>query len=174
MEVKGHEITPVKITNNFYRRAIQYKNNIINTLRKIGLKDEEDAEIEVPVAAMKNLTASIGWYMFDSYLHFSFGKLKYVENLYIISKVIEIEVERLLSKEITQDEFIEMFEEDEDILEQQKKARKLLEVEDTQDMNIITAKYKELAKQHHPDAGGSTEQFKAINKAHKVIKKELG
>ena len=41
------------------------------------------------------------------------------------------------------------------------------------DLDEINKKYKELAKEHHPDKGGNTEDFKAINKAHKMLKREL-
>ena len=41
-------------------------------------------------------------------------------------------------------------------------------------MDLINKKYKELAKEHHPDMpGGNTEKFKAINHAHKTLKREL-
>ena len=66
------------------------------------------------------------------------------------------------------------FNEDQDIEKQRVEAREILGVEkDCLDLEVINAKYKNLAKNHHPDAGGDQEMFKKINRAHKMLKKEL-
>jgi hypothetical protein len=39
-----------------------------------------------------------------------------------------------------------------------------------QDRGEVKRLYRELAKQHHPDSGGSEEQFKTLRKAHSVLK----
>ena len=72
-------------------------------------------------------------------------------------------------------EFIAKFEESDDVEDERVRARELLGVPpDCKDMGVIDKKYKELSKQLHPDtASGDTEKFKAINNAHKVLKREL-
>ena len=86
----------------------------------------------------------------------------------------ESQVNALLNEEKTAEEFIRAFTEDHDIEEQRKEAREILGVEpDSLDLDLINRKYKELAKEHHPDMGGNPETFKAINRAHKMLKREL-
>ena len=42
------------------------------------------------------------------------------------------------------------------------------------DLDVISKKYKVLAKKLHPDMdGGDAQRFKEINVAHKVLKREL-
>ena len=78
-------------------------------------------------------------------------------------------------EKITQEEFLKTFAEDHDIIKQRKDARELIGVEEhSTDFDTMTKKYKKLSKEHHPDMpGGDTEKFQAINKAHKILKKEL-
>ena len=85
------------------------------------------------------------------------------------------EVSALLNKQKTVDEFIHEFSEDTDIAKQRKEARELLGVDaNSTDMALIDKKYKELAKELHPDKpNGDTEKFKAVNRAHKILKREL-
>lgn len=45
----------------------------------------------------------------------------------------------------------------------------LLGVDQTAETAQIKASYFKLAKDHHPDAGGSTEQMQLINQAYKVL-----
>jgi hypothetical protein len=100
---------------------------------------------------------------------------KFVENLSIIEKVLAIEVERLVSKEIIVDDFVREFTEDDDLHEQRKEARITLCVgPDEMDFEVITKNYKLLAKKYHPDMpSGDHECFQRINAAHKLLKKEL-
>jgi len=173
--IKGHEIKPILIRDSYDRRAVQYKNNIIEVLRKIGLT-EDDIDITVEPNAFKRAPASAVWYMDGHRLYYSYKiAKKYVENLYIVFKVIDLEVKALLSKEKTMDEFISAFSENKEVEKERKEARALLGVEhNVHDIAVIDAKYKELAKKNHPDvAGGSNEKFKEINRAHKVLKREL-
>jgi len=174
VNAKGFEIDVPNVGNSFYRRAIQYQNNIIKLLRVLGLT-EDDVELELEKLAMKNLPASVGWYFSGDYLHFSFSKCpKYVENLYVVMKVIELELELLLNEKKSVEDFIKDFSEDQDVEKQRKYARKVLGVdEDINDMDEIHKNYKKLAKEHHPDMGGCPEKFKEINLAHKTLKREL-
>lgn len=173
--IKRHEIIPLTIKDSYDRRAVQYRNNIIEVLRKIGLT-EDDIDIKLEAKAFKLAPASVFWYMDGHRLYYSYKMAKkYVENLYIVFKVIDLEVKALLSGERTLDEFISAFSESREVEKERQEARALLGVEhDVHDIAVIDSKYKDLAKKNHPDVkGGSNEKFKEINRAHKILKREL-
>jgi hypothetical protein len=175
IRIKGYDINAMPITNSFDRRALQFKNNIISNLRKLGLT-EDDVEIPLEKVAMKRAKASAEWYMEGYRLYYSYNsRIKFVENLYIVSKVIENEVNSLLNEQKTFQEFYKDFSEDDDVEEKRKEAREILGVShDSNNMEEINKKYKELAKKLHPDKeDGCLETFKKINNAHKVLKREL-
>jgi hypothetical protein len=174
VNVKGHKIT-LNLRDSSSRRALQYKNDIISSLKKLGV-DEDDIEVHLERIPMRRAQAFCEWYLdgFRMYYDYKLAN-KFIENLYIISKVIEFEVAEVVNGEKALDGFIRGFSEDEDISEQRKEARKILGVdEDCLDLDEINFKYKKLSKSHHPDMGGSTEEFKKINNAHKMLKRELG
>jgi len=172
--VSGHEFNELIVRDSYDRRAVLFRNNIIQALKKVGVTDD-DIEVELPKVARLKGNAVAAWYFDDRHMYFSYKLCnKYVENLYIVSKVIELEVKSLLDGEITPEDFIHHFNEDQDIEKQRVEAREILGVEkDCLDLEVINAKYKNLAKNHHPDAGGDQEMFKKINRAHKMLKKEL-
>ncbi|MEK6959114.1 MAG: DnaJ domain-containing protein [archaeon] len=175
IKVKGHEldVTPVKDSSS--RRALSYKNKIIQSLKKLGVREEQ---IEIPIGgiAHKKVPAFAEWYMQGHYLYYDhklFGS--FAENLFIVSKVIELEVASVLNEEKNIQEFVDIFMEDDDLHERRKAARETLGLDhDTNDVEAINKQYKELAKEHHPDReGGSVDKFKEINNAHKILKREL-
>ena len=173
--VKGHEFTSVIARDSFGRRALQYKNNIISVLGKLDLTDD-DIIIDIEPVAIKNIAASATWYCEGYRMYYSYKSAKrYVDNLYIVYKVIEFEVADLLSKKKTFDEFLADFTEKDDVEHMRKEARETLGVApDVLNMAVIDKKYKELAKKYHPDVdGGDVEMFKKINNAHKILKREL-
>ena len=90
-------------------------------------------------------------------------------------KLLEIEIDLVLSGKKTILEFSHEFQEDPKIENERKEAREFLGVEhDTHDLEIIDKKYKELAKEFHPDTpAGSTDKFKKLNHAHKILRREL-
>jgi len=175
LKIKGHEFEAVIARDSFHRRAVQYSNKIIETLRKIGLT-EDDIDVPVEAAAMKKAPASATWYLEGYHLHYSYGAAgRFVDNLYVVFRVIELEVTALLNKEKTINDFIGEFSEDKDVKKQREEARDVLGLShDVIDMDIIDKQYKELAKQHHPDMQeGDVDKFKAINRAHKILRREL-
>ena len=175
IKIKGYEITLPIIRDSYDRRAQQFRNNIIETLRKIGLT-EDDINIKEEISAYRNAPASASWYVDGHHLYYSYKiAKKYVENLYIIFKVIELEVNAVLAGQKTLEEFIRDFSEERDVEKKRKEARVALGVEhDITDISIINTVYKDLAKKNHPDMpGGDTERFKEINHAHKILKREL-
>lgn len=174
MKVKGYEFKEPLIRDSYDRRAVLFRNNILESLQKIDLS-EDDVDIPLEKNARMKAAASATWYFEGHHLYFSYGlAAKFVENLYVVSKVIELGVKALLEGEKTVEEFVRDFSEDRDVEQQRKEARKTLGVpEDCNDMEEIDRKYKALAKEHHPDAGGKVEKFKKINNAHKMLKREL-
>ncbi len=175
VKIKGYEFNAITVRDSFTRRAQRFYNNIVTSLRSIGVC-EDDIEIELEPIAIKRLPASVTWYVDGYQLHYSYkGGVKYVENLFVVSKIIEFEVKRILSGEKTIDQFIFDFSESDEVEEERKQARKLLGVDkDSTDFDLMTKKYKDLAKEAHPDKPeGDTERFKMLNRAHKILKREL-
>jgi hypothetical protein len=173
--VKGHEFNAVVAKDSFGRRALQYKNKIISILSKFGLT-EDDIIIDLEPIAIKNVQASATWYLEGYRMYYSYKSAnRYVDNLYIVYKVIELEVIDLLEERKTFEEFLSDFTEKDDVEHMRKEAREILGVEpDVLDINIIDKKFKDLAKKHHPDMSkGDTEMFKKINNAHKILRREL-
>lgn len=175
INVKGREIKSMIIKDSFHRRAIQFRNNIIQILGKIGIK-EDDVDIPIEIVANKNSPAEVSWFFGGFHLHYSYSKCtKFVENLYIIQELLQLEIDSLISEEKTPEQFIEDFREETDIKEQRQKARETLGLDvNEKDISVIDKAYKDLAKEHHPDKlGGDTTKFKEINTAHKILKREL-
>lgn len=175
IQVKGAEFSFNPIRDSYNRRAQQFKNNILEVLRKINLP-EDDVEVKLEVNCRIKAPAVAEWY-FDGYrLYYSYKVYdKFAENLYVVFKVIEFYVKELLNGKITFDEFRHKFSEKDDIEKQRKEARELFGVsEDCLDLEEISRSYKILAKKYHPDMPeGNLEMFKRINNAHKLLKREL-
>ena len=175
INIKGHDFKQITIRDSYNRRSLQYKNKIINSIKNVGLT-EDDIDIPLEGIAIRKEQASASWYMWDKHLFFSYNRsTKFVENLAMVAQVIEHFLHLLSEDEITQEEFLKLFVEDEDIIKQRKIAREVLGVEeDSTDFETMHKSYKKLSKEHHPDMpNGSTEKFKKINTAHKILKKEL-
>jgi len=176
INVKGYRFSAPRITSTYNRRAQQFKNAIFASFRSIGI-GEDDVIVELERVAFKNAAASASWYIDGHHLHYSYKSCsKYVENLYVVSQVIALEVQSLIEERKTVDQFILDFAEEEDLEEQRKAAREHIGVHhDSVDLDEITKKYKLLAKKTHPDMPeGSVEAFKKLNHAHKILKRELG
>ena len=175
IRVKGHEFPAFIAKDSFSRRAVQFRNAILHTLKKIDVK-ESQTDIPLDGYAMRKTAATAVWYFDGHRLSYSYeGGNTFVDNLYVVSKVLELEVEALVSRNKTILDFVSVFTEEEDIEEQRKKARETLGLpHDTKDLELINSHYKKLAKEHHPDAPtGNAEKFKAINHAHKMLKRGL-
>lgn len=175
VKIKGNEIEAPRINSSFDRKAVQIQNNIVETLKKLGI-DRDNVRIPMERIAQRKAPASVAWWFEGRNLKYSYSLMpKFVENLYIIDKVLKIEVAKLLSGEIIFDQFAREFSEDDDLTSQLAEARKTLGVNaDEKDFELISKKYKELAKNCHPDMPeGDHVLFQKINAAHKLIKKEL-
>lgn len=175
VKIKGNEIEAPRITSSFERKSVQIQNHIIDTLRQIGI-ERDNVRMPMEKIPQKKAPASVEWWLKGRNLKYSYSLMpRFVENLYIIDKVLKIEVDKLVSDEMTFDEFAHEFSEDDDLDKQRIDARKLLGVSENEtDFELISKKYKELARTHHPDMpDGDHETFQKINAAHKLIKKEL-
>ncbi|MBW6462360.1 MAG: DnaJ domain-containing protein [DPANN group archaeon] len=175
VRIKGHEITPVITKLAYNRKALQFKNNIISTLRSIGV-DEYDITIPLESISIKKAKAQATWYLDGYRMHYSYNlQNKFVDNLWVVLKVIELESKLLISKEHTLAEFVASFKEDKDIDKQRINAREHIGVaHDETDIETINQKYKEMARTLHPDMPtGDVEKFKKLNNAHKILKREL-
>ncbi|HYD03904.1 MAG TPA: J domain-containing protein [Alphaproteobacteria bacterium] len=175
IKIKGCEINAIPIRDSFSRRAIQYRNNIFKLLINSGI-NEDDIDIPLESVAMKKAPASVDWYAGDNPMHYSFnGCSKFVENLYVVQKLLEIKTAALMDGEITPEDYIAEFREERDVAERRRKAREVLGLDEkTMDVEAIDKAYKTLAKEHHPDTPtGDVIKFKEINNAHKTLKREL-
>ena len=173
--IKGHEISLITVKDSHGRKAQQFRNNIIVSLGKIGLT-EDDIDIVLEPIASKKLPAFASWYLEGYHLHYSYSaSSNFASNLCVVFKVIEAEIKALLDGKKTIQEFISDFSEEKEITQTRKEAREILGVStDCTDMALIDKAYKALAKEAHPDMPtGSVEGFKRINNAHKVLKREL-
>jgi len=175
VKIKGHEINTIVVKDSFNRRAVQFQNNIFRLLNTISVV-EDDIDIPMESVALKKTSASVSWYFDGHHLHYSYSACnKFVENLYVVQKLLELEIAALIDGEKTVEDFVAEFREEHDVADRRKDARTILGLEhDVIDMDVIDKAYKNLAKEHHPDKeGGDVTKFKEINHAHKVLKREL-
>jgi len=175
VKIKGNEIEEPNFRDSFDRRAVRIQNNIVATLKQLGI-ERDDVRLKMERNTRLKARASVEWYFEGRNLKYSYNLLaKFIDNLYIVDKVLALEVDKLLDEEITLDQFQREFSEDDDLSEQLSEARKTLGVDENEnDFDVISKHYKVLAKKFHPDmSGGDVDMFKKINAAHKLIKKEL-
>jgi len=175
LKVRGHDIKEPAIKDSFSRRALKMKNNIIEILSVLGVEPHQ-VDIDLETIPIRNAPASVTWYFAGQKLYYSYTSLpRFIDNLFVVETIIELEVTRLVTKDISEDEFCRSFSEDDDVEQQRIEARQLLGVDvNERDFEVISKKYKELAKEHHPDMpNGNPELFKKINLAHKLLKREL-
>jgi hypothetical protein len=176
LRIKGHDINILPVRDTFIRRAAQYRNKIYAAFKSIGIPAESGVEIPEENAPMRKAAASVSWYDDGTHCHYSYGRgSNYAENLQVIMRVLEQEIAAVVEGKKAREQFINDYAEDKDVAGQRAKARMTLGVEeDCTDTKRIDSHYKKLAKEKHPDMpGGSTEAFKKINAAHKVLKREL-
>ena len=172
LTVKGFEIPEYKVQGSSSRKAVMYRNSIIATLKKVGVS-EDDVEIDLIRVAIQRRPAAVSWYYDDIHLYLSYNMLNFIGNIHVISKVLDKYVEAMLNGEKSAEDFIRDFSEDRDVEKKREEARELLGVGDTKERAEMDRKYKQLAKDNHPDKGGDTKKFQEINRAHKLLKREL-
>ncbi len=175
MKIRGFEFELLPIKDSYLRRAVQMSNKIAFALSQIGVP-ADDIEVKEEKMPIRKAAASASWYADGHHCHFSHAsQQKYIDNLQVVFKVIELETELVLQGKKTLQQFIFEYMEKDDFEEERKKAREILQVDsECKDMELIDLQYKKLSKKTHPDMEtGDVEQFKLINWAHKTIKREL-
>ncbi|MCH8520032.1 MAG: J domain-containing protein [Nanoarchaeota archaeon] len=177
--VKGHEIALKVTKTGCNRKATQLVNSIVTSLKQIGVV-RDDIEVVIPPLANRIEPAVLEFWLNRYYCRFSYSRAnRFIDNLYLISKLIEIEVEEVISGKKDIQEFYSMFNESKSDMKKLDKsineAKVLLGVSESEkDVEVINLAYKKLARKHHPDLGGDIEEFQRINQAHKLILKEMG
>lgn len=173
VKIKGYEIAEVKIKNSFLRRAQAFKNSIESNLKKIGIH-EDNIDVSFENMPMSRKPAYVSWYFDNNYHYYSFNKSKFVDNLYIINKLISKYSLDILSGEKTMEEFSKDFVEDHGVDEKRVQAREYFGLDEDFTVEQVNKKYKLLSKKVHPDMPtGNTEKFKELNEMHKIIKREF-
>jgi len=175
LKVKGHFVNFIPIKASHNRKALQFKNKLINELIKLGTK-RDDVEIEFNGFCGREEKASVTWYFDGHKMYYEIASQKsLVDNLFIISKIIENEIELVLTDQKPINEFIAEFEEEDEVHDERKEAREFFGVNhDHKDLEEINKKYKLMARELHPDMPtGDVEKFKQLNHHHKILKREL-
>lgn len=176
--VKGHEIV-VRVTKAGYdRKSILYVNTIVQELKKLNIQ-RDDIEVKTNVLGNKDIPAVLEFWADGHYLRFTYSMTKrFIDNLYVIMELIKLEVNDVLTGKINLNEFYHRFTQEDnpkEINNKLKEAKSILGLGASEaDIEVINKAYRNLAKSHHPDLGGDLNEFKKINKAHKLIKKEMG
>lgn len=173
--IRGHVIDLLPIRDSHSRRATQFTNKLLAAFKAAGISPDA-VDIPEERAPMRKAPAEVSWYIDGRHCHYSYAlRSNYTENLAVVLRVLELELKAVGEGTKAAEEFINDFTEEEDIRDRRKDARKLLGVaEDCMDLPLIDTHYKKLAKNTHPDMpNGSTEDFKKLNHAHKMLKREL-
>ena len=171
--LKGYEFEEGNIRDSFNRRALAFKNAIIQTLNKLGII-EDQIEVNMENMAVAKKPASVEWY-FDGRRHYySYSGKKFVDNLFIVSKVISLVVQDVLDGRKTIEDFSAEFTEEKEVEDERKQAREYFGLQEGFTMADVDKAYKLLARDLHPDMpNGDAEKFKKLNWAHKILKREL-
>ncbi len=175
LKLKGNIFDVSFLRTVSIRHVTLFRNQIFTSLRKLGIP-EHHVKIRPDLIPTKKMGAEVHWYFDGHNCHYDYHRQeRYVDNLQVISKLLSIEVEKVLNKEKAADEFVFDFREDDELVQKRKEARALLGLsENEMDLEVIDKQFKLLAKEAHPDMpGGNTERFKQLNEAHKLLKKEL-
>jgi len=176
IKAKGYEFELKTVTSGYDRKAVLYANNICDSLKKLGLTPD-DVKVTIDILGNKNLPAFAEWYFDGHHLQYRYGGTnRFIDNLQIISRVIEMEVNELVLGKKTVADFVYDFTEEKDVKETRNNAREILGVDPKENnLEVINKKFKELSRELHPDMpNGDLDKFQALNKAHKLLKKELG
>lgn len=174
-KIKGHSIHVVPAKDSLNRRALQCKNRLITALGRLGVA-RDDVELELDGYCGREAKAMVTWYYKGHRMQYeSTGQKRLIDNLSVVSQVIEKEVGLVLSEKKPLEEFIAEFAEDEDVGDERKEAREFFGLEEGhRDIEEVNKRYKEMAKTLHPDMPtGDSEKFKKLNRAHKILKREL-
>ena len=106
IKAKGYEFELKTVTSGYDRKAVLYANNICDALKKLGLTPD-DVKVTTDILGNKNLPAFAEWYFDGHHLQYRYGGCnRFIDNLQIISRVIEMEVNELVLCKKTVADFV--------------------------------------------------------------------
>ena len=115
LKVKGYELEEPVFRDSFDRRAIKVQNNIFATLKQLNI-DRDDAKVSMEKMARKKAKASVSFWFEGRNLKYTYHQMpRFIDNLYVVDKILEIYVNQLFEKEITLDQFHREFSDDDKI-----------------------------------------------------------
>ena len=92
VKIKGNEIEEPTIRDSFDRRAVRIQNSIMTTLKQLGI-ERDNVRLKMERNTRLKARASVSWYFEGRNLKYSYSLMpKFIENLYIIDKVLFLEV----------------------------------------------------------------------------------
>ena len=174
--INGKKVTIKPTKSRFTKTAFQMSQEIYSALQKIGIT-KEFVDLTLCRNPLKSgEPAQISWRVNDKDFYFQCNKQdRYVDNLGVITKVIEQESYAIRNglKTFTQvmNQFVIGFEEGgEKILS----PREIIGVDSKcNDLEYIKFKFKQKAKELHPDNGGNVNLFQKLNLSMEILEKEL-
>lgn len=171
--LKGYEFEDVNVKDSFNRRELAFANNIISTLKRIGV-DEEQIDVSHETMPLTKKPAFVSWYHNDRHYYYSYSEKRFIDNMRVVDKIISLSVRDVLEGKKSYAEFSLDFLEETDVEEKRKEARAYFGLKDNFTMEDVNKAYKQLAKDLHPDMpDGDGEKFKKLNEAHKILRREL-
>lgn len=173
LSLKGYEFEDVIVKDSFNRRELAFANNIIRTLKQIGV-DEDQIEVRHENLPLTKKPACVSWYHKERHHYYSYSGKRFVDNLFIVNKIISLSVLDVIEARKSYEDFSLDFLEETNIEDKRKEAREYFGLKENFTMADVNNAYKRLAKDLHPDMpNGDGEEFKKLNDAHKILKREL-
>ena len=114
LKIKGNEFEISFTNNSSSRYATLFRNKIFVSLKKIGIP-QHHIKLKEEIFSIKKAGAEVHWFFNGFNCYYSYNRQeRYVDNLQVISKVIDIEVDSILGERKTFEEFITDFSEDDE------------------------------------------------------------
>ena len=176
IEVNGKVIHIRPTKSLFKKTAYQLAQETLDSFKKIGIT-RDYIVLELPRNPLKRDTpAEISWVVNGKDHYYSCNTQEtYRDNLGVISRVIYQDCYAIRNGMKSFGQVMSQFRLDYDPDSQRTKTpREILGIpEHINDKDYIKFKYKQKAKELHPDQGGDTEKFKELKEAYENILKEL-
>ena len=172
--VNGREVIIKQNESNFKKSISTMMREIKQSFKLIGIT-EEFIELNMPRYGEEKRTkvAEVTWSVNGvNHYYRSDKQCSFQNNLGVINKVIEMDAYAIRKGLKPFGQVMSQY-----LLEGGKAEltpRQFLGIrEDMKDLGYIEYKYKEKAKEMHPDVGGDAEEFKKLQEAYNKIKEEL-
>ena len=173
MKLRGCEFEFAPVRDSFNRRALAFKNGIIQALKSLGVK-EDDLDVNMEPLAIAKKEAFASWYVEGRFYYYSCSQFRFVDNMFIVNKVLTMSIANVLSGRTPVEDFLNDFQEESDVREKRAEAREYFGLPETFTMPEVDLMYRKISKDLHPDMpGGDVDKFKKLNEAHKILKREF-